>query len=95
VNPHSQLQVWLFPQGTADLQSAAHRGFGISKKHQGHAIPGRQTEQLTTLLGAPEFGRIADDLLQPFDQSRLLVHPHLGVRHNVHKQHMGNLQRMG
>ena len=63
VNPHPQLQAWMFLERAADLDRALRRRFRAGVKDQCHAVAGRDLKQAARGFGALKLLRGANELI--------------------------------
>src|SRR6266567_2962231 len=92
MDPHAQLQLWVFAGGTANFQRALHRCFGSVVKDQGHTVTSRHGNEPTLCLRSAEVFRIAHYLIEQLEQPPLLRSYKLGIADNVDEEHVGDLQ---
>src|SRR6266513_2226926 len=92
MDPHAQLQLWVFTCGIANFQRTLHRRFGSVVKDQGHTVTGRHGNEPTLCLRRAEMFSLADDLIKHVEQSALLVRYEFGIADNVDEEHISDLQ---
>jgi hypothetical protein len=92
VNADPQRQTRLRFQGLVDLQRALDGRFDRIGENQGHAIAGRQADELAVRLGLAERRRLAHDLIEFVQGLGLFVDQQLGIADDVHEEHMGDFQ---
>src|SRR6266542_2393453 len=63
VNPHTQPNMWMILQGSADLQSAAYRFLGTVKKKQGHPVSRLHSTELAPCFGKSKTFGASHDLI--------------------------------
>jgi hypothetical protein len=79
-------------QSPAKFDRSAERSLRIAKKHKGHAIAGRQSNQSVLLARCTELVQIPDHFLEFLNCSLLLFNHQPGVANYVHEKYMTNFE---
>lgn len=74
------------------MHCALRGGHRVAGENQRHAVAGGQADELAGVLRLAIGGGARNDLLQPAEQLRLVVHGQQRVSDNVHEQHVGDFQ---
>src|SRR5947209_4314881 len=78
--------------GTTDLKRTSHGRFWVAKEDECDAISGGKSQKLVVVLRSLKLSRVTDKRLEFPRKASLLLHGHSGIRHDVHKEDMGNFQ---
>src|SRR5437870_2244471 len=92
MDPHAQLQLWVFAGGIANFQRTLHRGFGSVIEDERHTVTSRHGNEPTLCLRRAKVFGFANDLIKHVEQSALLVSYEFGIPDDVDKKHIGDLQ---
>jgi hypothetical protein len=92
MHTHSQWQIWMRFQSTANLQGAFNRFLRTSVKDERHAIARGAFNQSASRIRISESLRTPDNLVQPITQSALLINRVPRVTDDVHEQDIGDLE---
>jgi hypothetical protein len=92
MHTHSQGQIGMRFQSTANLQGAFNRFLRTSVEDQRHAIARGAFNQSASRIRLSESLRTLDNLVQPITQSALLINRVPRVTYDVHEQDIGDLE---
>jgi hypothetical protein len=92
MHTHSQWQIWMRFQSTANLQGAFNRFLRTSVEDERHAIAPGAFNQSASRIRLSESLGTPDNLVQPITQSALLINRVPRVTYDVHEQDIGDLE---